>query len=307
VSVLDRRSPTGEQFELVFGRHAITVTEVGATLRTYTVEGEDVLDGFAADERAMSGRGQVLAPWPNRLGHGRYSFEGREGQAALNEPELGNAIHGLVRWVPWQVVSNSVFGVTLACTVYPQPAYPWLLELQVEYRLGPDGPTVTTRASNLSDAPAPFGVGFHPYLTVGVPRVDDVTLTIPAGVRLSSDERGLPVGRAPVAGTDLDFTSPRTIGATTLDTAYTELTRAADGRARIELAAPRGRRVSLWVGEGFDYVMVFTGDTVEPASRRRCGIAIEPMTCPPNALASGQDVIRLDAGSTWQGAWGIEA
>jgi aldose 1-epimerase len=209
--------------------------------------------------------------------------------------------------MPWKVVSRSAVEVTLVCALYPQPAYPWLVEVQVEYRLGPGGPTVTTRASNLSDSAAPFGLGFHPYLTVGTPLVDDATLTIPARVRLSNDERGLPVGREPVAGTDLDFTSRRTIGPARLDTAYTDLMRAEDGVARIELEAPSGRRVALWVGEGFDHVMVFTGDTVEPRSRRRRGIAIEPMTCPPNAFASGQGVVRLDAGSTWQATWGIGA
>jgi aldose 1-epimerase len=51
--------------------------------------------------------------------------------------------------------------------------------------------------------------------------------------------------------------------------------------------------------------MVYTGDTLEPADRRRTGIAIEPMTCPPNAFRTGVDLIELEPGATWRGTWGI--
>ena len=67
------------------------------------------------------------------------------------------------------------------------------------------------------------------------------------------------------------------------------------------------RRVELWMAEGFRYVMAYTGDTLEPVERRRRGIAIEPMTCPPNALRTGTDLIRLDPGSSWTSRWGIRA
>ena len=65
--------------------------------------------------------------------------------------------------------------------------------------------TVTTEATNHSDGAAPFGVGFHPYLTVGTPSVDSARLMIPAKQRLVADERALPVGAAQLAGTEFDF------------------------------------------------------------------------------------------------------
>ena len=126
------------------------VTEVGATLRTYSMGGLDVLDGFGLDEQASAGRGQVLAPWPNRLDGGRYAFGGIEGRAAIDEPERGNAIHGLVRWLPWSAVSSAGDAVTLACLLDPQPAYPWRLELDLEYWLAADGLTVLASATNAS-------------------------------------------------------------------------------------------------------------------------------------------------------------
>jgi aldose 1-epimerase len=162
---------------------------------------------------------------------------------------------------------------------------------------------VTTRAANASVEPAPFGVGFHPYLTLGI-MVDDVRLTIPASRRLITDERALPVGEEDVAGTEFDFAGGRPIGATRLDTCFTDLARGSDGRSHTRLESG-DISVEVWAAAAFGYLQAYTGDTLEPTSRRRQGVAIEPMTCPPNAFASGADVIALDRGAAWSGAWGI--
>jgi aldose 1-epimerase len=297
--------PSGEQHEIRQGDQVVVVTEVGATLRAYSAGGLDVLDGFSVDEPSSAGRGQVLAPWPNRLDGGRYAFDGRPGAAAIDEPELGNAIHGLVRWLPWQLASKSDQALALECVLHPQPAYPWRIELGLEYRLAGDGLEVVARAANASLEAAPFGIGFHPYLTMGIP-VDDVRLTIPASRRVTTDDRALPVGEEDVAHTEFDFTVGRRVGATRLDTCFTDLARGSDGRSRARLELASGERgVEIWADEGFGYLQAYTGDTLEPASRRRQAIAIEPMTCPPNAFASGVDVIRLEPGASWSGAWGI--
>jgi len=305
VSAIEKAQPppSGEQHEIRHDDQVAVVTEVGATLRAYTAGGVEVLDGFGVDEPSSAGRGQVLAPWPNRLDGGRYTFEDRQGAAAIDEPERGNAIHGLVRWLPWRVGSKAEEAVALECVLHPQPAYPWRLELGLEYLLGPDGLTIRVRATNASGKPAPFGIGFHPYLTVGVP-VDQARLTIPASHRLITDERALPVGEEDVSGTVFDFATGPPIGDTQLDTCYTGLVRDADGRSRTRVETGE-RAVEVWADERFGYVQAYTGDTLEPASRRRHGVALEPMTCPPNAFASGVDLIRLEPRTAWSGAWGI--
>ena len=180
--------------------------------------------------------------------------------------------------------------------------------MQVEYRLGVDGLTVTARATNLGAATAPFGLGFHPYLTARRPFVDDCWLQLPARRHLLADGRGLPVGEASVDGTELDYTAGRTIGAAVLDTAFGDLVRDAEGKAWAHLRdLAGGRGVSLWVDDRFRYLMVYTGDTVHPAERRRRSIAIEPMTCPPDALRSGTDLVTLEPGSQWEGRWGLRS
>jgi aldose 1-epimerase len=299
--------PTGQQWVIGHGRQELVVTEVGATIRSYTVGDATVVEGFGADEWSHDGRGQVLAPWPNRLGHGRYEFSGRRAQAPLNEPAHGNAIHGLVRWLPWRLEAQAQNVITAYCPLYPSPAYPFHLDLRVEYRLGRHGLTVISTAANPGDVALPLGVGFHPYLTVGTPRVDSAVLTLPADRRLVLDDRGLPTGEdRPVEGTECDFRGGRAVGPTKLDTAFTGLARDADGLAWVSLSDPGSdRTVSVWVDDRFGYLMVYSGDTLSDPGRRRTALAIEPMTCPPDALRSGRQLVVLEPGQEWQGSWGI--
>ncbi|HYA67822.1 MAG TPA: aldose 1-epimerase family protein [Acidimicrobiales bacterium] len=295
---------SGAQHQIGHGLQRVVVSEVGATLREFTVDGRVVVDGFGPTELCRGGRGQVLAPWPNRLGDGRYEFDGTSAQAALDEPARHNAIHGLVRWLPWQLLSRGQNVVLMGCVLHPQPGYPWRIDLQVEYRLGSAGLSVSATATNVSGNPAPFGIGFHPYLTVGTPTIDTARLRLDARRRLVTDERGLPTGSASVVGTDFDFSNGRLIGATRLDTAFFDLARDDAGIARVELDQPGGASASVWMDERFPYVMAFSADTVE-VPRRRESLAVEPMSCPPDALRSGTDLTRLEPGASWSGRWGI--
>jgi aldose 1-epimerase len=62
----------------------------------------------------------------------------------------------------------------------------------------------------------------------------------------------------------------------------------------------------LWAGPGYQWLQVFTGDPLGP-DRRRKAVAIEPMTCPPNAFVSGHDLLVLEPGDTITHTWGIRA
>jgi len=307
-SPVPRGAPSGRQHVIAHGDHAAVVTQAGATLRACSLAGRPVLDGFEVDERASDGRGQVLAPWPNRLAEGRYTFDGRSCQAPLSEPSRGNAIHGLVRWLDWSEVSSAGDEVVLGCVVRPQPAYEWELDLRVGYRLDAAGLTVSTNATNTGSGSAPFGIGFHPYLSLGR-AVDGLSLRIPAQAALAPvddpDEAPVP---ADVAGGPFDLRVARPIGDAHLDTAYGELLRDDDGRAVAVLADPEaGSEVRLWVDSSFRYLMVYTGDEVGSPERRRQSVAVEPMTCPPHAFRSGVDVVTLAPGASWSGTWGLAA
>ena len=292
-------SPSGEQIELSFGDQRVVVVGVGGGLRTYSVGDRPVLDGYSAQELCPSGRGQLLAPWPNRIEDGSYEFDGRTHQLPLDEPERRNAIHGLVRWSQWSVAEREQHRVALEHRVHPTPGYPFTLDLRVEYSLAEDGLTVRSTATNVGSDVCPYAIGAHPYLTAGEGLVDDLELCVPAGTALISDERALPVGRQPVDGTELDFREPKPIGGVVLDHCFTDLVRNEDGRARARV----GELATVWVDDRFPYLMVFTGDPLPDVARR--SIAVEPMTCPPNSFRSGEGLIRLEPGQSHAGSWGI--
>jgi aldose 1-epimerase len=298
--------PSGDQIEIRAGDQRVVVVTVGAGLRTYTVAGRDVLDGYDEHEPAAAGRGQVLIPWPNRLEDGSYEFAGERHQLPITEPPTGNAIHGLVRWVAWTVVEREDDRAALVHTLHPQPGYPFSLELRIEYALGEAGLRVTTTATNVGPSACPYGCGAHPYLTLGTPTVDSLVLRAPGRIVTHFDARGLPVGTGPVDGTDHDFREPRAIGTTKLDNAYTGLARDSAGLARVELHRPDGTAgVSLWLDESYPFLQLFTGDPLPSVSRR--SIAVEPMTCAPNAFRSGEGVRVLEPGTSITSTWGIEA
>jgi aldose 1-epimerase len=303
------RAPSGEQFVLERGDWRLTVVEVGAGMRTMSLGDWQVVDGYPLERMCNGGRGQALLPWPNRIDHGRYAFDGQSYQLPLTEPLRENASHGLTRWSHWRVKSSSAASVVLECALDPQPGYPFALALRLEYELTADGLRVRTSATNVGAARCPFGAGFHPYFTSGPAgaRVDASLLKVPADTYLLTDARGIPTSRAKVEGTPFDFRRGRSIGDLVIDHAFTGLARDPDGRARVELASAGGeRRVTVWMDESFRHVQVFTGDTL-PVAERRLGVAIEPMTCPANAFVTGEDLRVLEPGASLHCEWGVTA
>jgi len=298
-------APSGEQFEISFGDQRATIVEVGGGVRSYRDGERDVLDPYPLERICDGAHGTVLVPWPNRLRDGSYEFDGERLQLALTEPEKHNAIHGLLRWVNWQPLVHDAARVVMGVRLHPQPGYPFELEVSVEYSLGEQGLIVVTGARNAGERPCPYGAGQHPYLSPGEGTLDRCTLELPAETLIETDpERSLPSGRSPVAGGPLDFREPRAIGSTAIDSPFEDLLRDGDGLARARLSAPDGRTVELWVDEAYPLLEVYTGDTLEPHRRRR-GLGLEPMTCPPDAFRSGESLIRLDPGEAHRAVWGV--
>ncbi len=293
--------PTGEQYEISSGEHVAVVTEVGATLRSYSVAGHDVVRGFGVDEEVHMGRGQQLLPWPNRIRDGVYTFDGTEYQLALAEPDRHNAIHGLVRYVAWELLEKTRRSVRQRVMVRPQQGWPGTLEATITHTVGDDGLEVAVSAVNLGREPVPFGYAAHPYLTVGEKVVDEVDVRLPAGKWLEVDDRLLPVALHPV-DPEHDLRTLTRLGGRSFDTAFTDLKRDEDGRWRVCLR--RGdRRATLWADASYPWLQVFTGDHLRDLS-----IAVEPMTCGPDAFNEGvthDSMLVLPAGGRFSGLWGI--
>lgn len=299
---MDQR-PSGNQLTIASGGTIVTVVEVGGALRTLEVDGRQLIDGYPPEAICDGARGQSLLPWPNRVRDGAYAWQDQDYQLPLTEPTNSCAIHGLIRWCNWRCAEHGADAVLMTYRLPPQTGWPWGLDLALTYTVDPTGLTVSTSARNLSDSVAPFAAGAHPYLRAGTEFIDEAYLVVPAASWLPTDTQQIPTGVEPIDGTAYDFRAPRRLGDTEIDYAYADLDRDSAGIFRAQL---RGEwTTEIWMDQAYRYLEVFTGDALPDAARRRRGLGVEPMTGPPNALATGTDVVALEPGQTWTGTWGI--
>ena len=296
---------TGEHGITAAGYRAV-VDEIGATLRVLTHDGRDLMVPYPAGQVRPLYRGAVIAPWPNRIVNGTYTFAGRTQQLPLNEPDRGHALHGLVHWVRWTVTEAAPDRVQLKHHLVPQDGYPFPLHLSIDYHLGKQGLTTRLTATNTGDEPAPYGCCPHPYLTAGPGPVDDWTLHLPADLRLEVDQRLAPTGTTPVRQVDCDFRSGAVIGTRRIDHAFTGLHRDTTGTTTVTVQDPAGAGVAMSFGGWAPWVQIHTADRPEP-QWNRIGLAVEPMSCPPDAFNSQDDLIVLKPGATHTADWTITA
>ena len=310
-----RTPASGTQHALRAGDYEAVIASVGATLRSLTHRGRDLVVPFDADEVRPAHRGATLAPWPNRIVDGKYEFGGREFQLALTEPARSHALHGLATWLDFEAIDKGPDHVTLAAVVQPQTAYPWRVIVITRFELGPDGLTQSVTARNESSEPAPWGTGPHPYLVAGEGRVDDWTLELPAEQVLAvTPDRLIPTELVAVDAEDperFDFRTARRIGTAEIDHAYTGIVRDGDGFATVRLTDAGGTGVAMSWNSACPWVQVHTADKPEPA-QSRLGLAVEPMTCAPDAFNApryaydaGLIVIEPEASAT--ASWRIAA
>lgn len=305
---MDRRSPThGRHWTISAEQHQAEIVQCGAALQSYRVDGRALADHFRDDELPVGYAGQLLAPWPNRIAAGAYTWRGAHLQLPLNEPAHGHAIHGLLCWEPWRLLDRAADRLLLEWDLLPRPGYPFALSVTIEWSVSTDGLRCRAVATNAGTASAPFGFGAHPYLRVpGTTGPDDLRLELPAATRLRSDERLLPVARDKVEGTEHDYRAGGTLAGRRLDDAFTDVVREPDGTTHARLFGPSGDGVEIWADGAFGYWQVFTADSLpESSGHRRAAVAIEPMTCPADAFNSGEGLVTLDPATRWEGTWGI--
>ena len=115
---------SGTDVTLRHGAYEAHIASVGASLRALTFDGRDLVVPFAADEVRPAFRGATLAPWPNRVVDGAYSFGGHSYELALSDIGRPNALHGLAVWLDFAVVDHTADAGTLAGVIGAQSGYP---------------------------------------------------------------------------------------------------------------------------------------------------------------------------------------
>lgn len=287
---------------------------------------QDLVVPAAKAEGASAGA--VLAPWPNRVTGASYVHAGTTYQLQVNEEETGAAIHGLLHDVDLSVQSRTEHEVHLIGELQPSAGYPFRLQLVQTYRVssflgltstlsvryapqasdddgaGADAAAAETDAaadpeneSSSTGITAPFGAGFHPYLTAGGAPLRACRLRLPAKTLAKVKASGKVVSSKPVSG-DLDLTDGPLLAGLRIDHAYTDLP--AEGWTAELMHGPSGLLVRMI--SDTPWAQVYTGERID-----RAGVAVEPMTCPPNAFNSGQDLQQLTPWEWTRVGYSIEA
>lgn len=307
-------SLSGTPYELRVGNATARVASVGASLRELRVGDRDLVVPFAEDEVRPAHRGALLAPWPNRVIDGRYSFRGRDYQLSLTEPARGNALHGLMVWVDFDASDVSPERVELSALITPQLAYPWCIRVSTVFSLDDEGLTQEVRATNESEVAAPWGTAAHPYLRAGRGTVDDWTMELSASHVLETVAPSLaPSGIREVTHDPdrFDFRSPKSLRGIELDHCFTGLVADSAGAFAARLRAADGSGVGMTWTDECRWVQVHTADRPDPAESR-VGLAVEPMTCAPDAFndaryAYDTGLIVLEPGATSVARWRVHA
>jgi aldose 1-epimerase len=236
----------------------------------------------------------ILFPFPNRLRNGRFAFGGREYQLPLNDSSGPNAIHGFTPRNAWRVL---VTGRTHDCAwvegeFYRERDLPSALAfwpgdaaIRIAYRLFADRLRVEATVQADDSGPMPFGLGYHPYFTLGG-SLAEWKLRCPTNCFWEA-EANLPTGRKLPLPRELDFRSERPIGDVALDTLFGDLALepATDGLCEVAALSGGGRKLSIHVDRAFRELLLFT-------PKHRQAIAIEPYTCitdAANLAAKGID------------------
>lgn len=312
------RTPrSGIQHLLRAGEYSAAITSVGATLRSLTCDGRDLVVPFDADEVRPAYRGATLAPWPNRVVDGLYEIGDTSRQLPLTEPARAHALHGLAAWLDFEPVDKGTSHVRLAADIAPQTGYPWRVRVETQYALTDVGLVQEVVATNLDSESVPWGTGPHPYLVAGPGALDTWELRLPAAQVLGvSEPRLSPTELLPVE-TDaprFDYRAARVIGAAKIDHAFTGLTRDDAGVASVLLRDPSGIGVQMSWDDSCPWVQVHTADLPggagAPGNRR--GLAVEPMTCAPDAFNDARysfdtGLQMLAPGASARASWTIAA
>ncbi|AZA13033.1 aldose 1-epimerase family protein [Corynebacterium choanae] len=285
---------------LTAGDYAANINPCGAGLRALTYQGRSLTETYPVGAKPPMKTGCVLAPWPNRTADGVFDFRGTLYQLPVNEPARNNAIHGLVFAKDFTVVEHTTDAVSLTTTV--DEPWPWPTTITMRYQLAAEtGLTITATATNTGNTAAPYGIGLHTYLNAQGAAVDDCALTMPVQARIPMDPtRCLPCGPAIPVGEDrLGSFDDRLLRGVWMDYPFHPLTPNEAGEYVYTLHH-EGRGVQLICDHNYRWVQVFTADPDHGQAfpDRGRAVAVEPMTCPPNALRTGEDLIVLEPGAT---------
>jgi aldose 1-epimerase len=221
-----------------------------------------------------------LAPWANRLSEDAFFANGKEFR--LN-PDLGNIrrdqnrnpIHGVLAFSPdWNVTAieadSDSARVTSRLEFWKHPElmaqFPFAHSIETTYILRNGILEVRTTIENLSAAPMPVGIGYHPYFQLHDAPRDQWKVHLAAHDRWVLSKTLIPTGeRQPV-----EFPDPLPLAGVALDDVFGGLVRDGSERATFSVEGAH-EKISVIYGPKYTVAVVFA-----PPGRQF--ICFEPMS-----------------------------
>lgn len=280
------------------------VSEETGRLNKLTFKGRKLVEEFEPTNPSETYTGVILAPWPNRIADGKYSWNGRSYQVEVNEVARNNALHGLLLHQQWRLEASTPDSLSLSSVLHPSESYPFEIAFQSNYVVNETGLHWTLTARNVGNGAAPYGVSIHPYLIANPDStVNDWTLELDSREYIKvTPDRLLPIGVFPVDEADFQFQSGRLIGDQFIDHAFLVNSK----NPVIKLTDSYGSGVKMTYDPSMKWVQIHTADR-DGGLGSRTALAVEPMSCPPDAFNSGIDLITLNPGDDVSHSWSIAA
>lgn len=303
--------PVGHAVTLRSGRYRATVSARGASLCGLWFDDVPLIAGYDPDAVPPAMAGGLMVPWPNRIAGGAYTWAGVARSLEITDPASGSALHGLIGETSFEIAEVDGTAVELHAGVGPAAGYPWRLDIVCRFALGADGLSQEVVVTNADDSPAPCGIGGHPYLAAGSPgrrAVDGWIVEARAELVLHAPAPSYLPSRLVAVGTHddpgLDVRHPTVLRDAALNAAYSGWHRDDAGRAVVRVLDDAGVGVEIEFDERIPWVQLYTADHGIGEAFRHA-LAVEPMTCPPDAFNSRVDLLVVPPAGSVSAGWVI--
>jgi aldose 1-epimerase len=286
------------------GEYVSIIPAYGGNLNELVLSKDDKLHSIIAGDKtleSLSGktenyyRGTKLSPFPNRINNGKYTFNDKEYQLEVNAPP--HALHGLCWNLPFTTKEQSATNNSARLILYANynalhKGYPFTYQIEIECVLEPGNFKCATRITNSGEQSIPIGDGWHPYFMTGS-KVNNLKLQLPEKKQLELDNSLIPTGNY-VPGNS--FSVPTLLYNTQLDHCFELDTTNAITETRL-IDQSKNISIIIWQ-QGYKFIQVYT-----PPDRN--SIAIEPMSCAPDAFNSKNGLIALSPKESTEFSFGV--
>jgi aldose 1-epimerase len=284
-----------------------------------TVKGSNVLYFPFASPAEFKRRGlysgvPFLGPWANRLDQMAFYANGKK---YLLNPSLGNVrgpipMHGFLMTAPWEVVSvkadDDSAWVTSRLEVYRQPdmmaQFPFAHTIEMTHRLKDGVLEVSVKLNNLSTAPMPATIGFHPYFQVNDAPRDEWTFSVGAKTHWLG-QQNIPTGQTEPIENVITNPAGGTLKGVKLDDVFGDLIRDSSGKATMWVQG-KSERVEVTFGPKFRAACVYF-----PAGPGQNYICFEPMAGITDSMNLAQkglynELQYIPPGQSWEESFWIK-